>query len=179
MKLRSLAIAYLSFCILFSAQVWAQDKQDQPPQVEPKFIWGLVINFIIGELASMVFSSFKDWLGKKISTKMEEGLDAGVARLMSKDSGARIVDAESSVVLSKDAVNTSTDAPAAPFKLENGKENYQAAQISVGVADADGKLIFRPINQGFRGGERITQFVPEVQPNTYPSLTESIKLVHY
>ena len=271
MKLRSFATVYLSLSILFSPQVWAQEKTDQPPQVEPKFlIWGLLINYVAGEIASTVFGNFKQWLGGKIKPGMEGGLAAGAVHLLSKDSGARIVDAESPGVLSKDAVNSTTEAPVAPLKVDAGKENYQAAQVSIGVADPDGKLTFRPISRGFRTGERIklhviatfnglmmieninpkgergqiypaegtkvveiqagketliplgdeqyfeftratgdeqlvitlrdprargaakstvkvnrkderygSQFVQEVRPNTYPSLTEAIKLVHY
>lgn len=275
MKLRTFAVVFMALSLLFPPQVWAQEKTElpptgQPPQVEPKFIWGIVISFVVSELASMVFSGFKDWLGEKVKSGMQKGLDAGTARFLSKDSGARIVEAESPGILSKDAVNTTTQAPTTPLNLVNGKENYQAAQVSVGVADPDGKLTFRSISQGFRTGERIklhviatfnglmmieninpkrerkqiypaertklveiqagketliplgddqyfeftkatgeeqlvitlrdpravgaakstvkvnrkderygSQFVQETKPNTYPSLTEAIKLVHY
>jgi hypothetical protein len=275
MKLRTSAVVLLALSLVFSPQVWTQEKTEppptgQPPQVEPKFIWGLLINLAIGQLASMAFSPFKDWLAKKMVSGLENGLLSGAARLLSKDSGARIVDAKSPGILSKDAVNTTTQAPTTPLSVASGKENYQAAQVSVGVADPDGKLTFRPISQGFRTGERIklhviatfnglmmieninpkrerkqiypaertkvveiqagketliplgddqyfeftkatgeeqlvitlrdpraegaakstvkvnrkderygSQFVQEVKPNTYPSLTEAIKLVHY
>ncbi len=154
MSLRPIAVAYLALSILFSPRVFAQEKQEPPPQVEPKFIWGLVINYIVGEIASFVFSNFKEWLGEKMKSGLDKGLEVGMARMLSKDSGARIVDAKSAGILSKDAVNTTTQPPTAPLKVENGKENYQAAQVSIGVADRDGKLTFRPINQGFRTGDR-------------------------
>ncbi len=270
MRLRYLAIAYLSLSILFAPQVWAQDKKEQPPQVEPKFVWGLLINYVLSEIGSAVFSAFKGWLSQKLTSSLEAGLDAGMSRMMSKNSGARIVPANSTGILSKDAVNTTAQDPSAPLKAENGKENYQGVQLSIGVADQDGKLSFRPLNQGFRTGERFklhviatfdglmmieninpkaerkqiypaesgqvvavragretliplgddqyfefanatgeeqlvitlrdpraageakstakvnrknekfgSQFVQEVKPNTYPSLTEAIKLVHF
>ncbi|MFH1605483.1 MAG: hypothetical protein ABIH03_16430 [Pseudomonadota bacterium] len=275
MKLRLLAIVFLAFSLFVSPQPWAQEKTEapptgQPPQVQPKFIWGVVISFIWSELASLAFGCFKDWLGEKMKSGLDKGIEAGTAKLLSKSSGARIVEAKSSGILAKDGVNTTTRAPTTPLSVEDGKENYQAAQISVGVADRDGKLTFRPINQGFHGGERIklhviatfnglmmieninpkqerkqiypaertkmveiqagketliplgedqyfeftkttgeeqlvitlrdpraedaakstakvnrkderygSQFVQEVKPNTYPSLTEAIKLVHF
>ena len=275
MKLRTLAVAFLALSLVSSPQAWAQEKPElpptgQPPQVEPKFIWGMVISFVASELMSLAFSTFKEWLGQKMKSGLEKGLEAGTARLLAKDSGARIVEAKSSGILAKDAVNTTSQPPAAPLTVTKGRENYQAAQVSVGVADRDGKLTFRPISQGFRTGERIklhviatfnglmmveninpkrerkaiypaehtklveiragketliplgedqyfeftqttgeeqlvitlrdpraegaakstvrvnrkderygSQFVQEVKPNTYPSLTEAIKLVHY
>ncbi len=275
MNLRSFAVAFLALSLLFSPQMRAQEKTElppagRPPQVEPKFIWGMVISFVASELMSLAFSSFKEWLGEKMKSGMERGLAAGAARLLSKDSGARIVEAKSSGILAKDAVNTTSELPVAPLTVTKGRENYQAAQVSVGVADPDGKLTFRPISQGFRTGERIklhviatfnglmmieninpkrerkviyppertkvveiqagketliplrddqyfectqatgeeqlvitlrdpraegaakstvkvnrkderygSQFVQEVKPNTYPSLTEAIRLVHY
>jgi len=280
MNSRTITVVFLALSLLFSPQGWSQQKteppaanqptKDQPPKVEPKFVWGLLINIAIGQIVSMAFSPFKEWLAKKVVSNLGDGLAAGAVRFLARDSGARIVEAKSSGILSKDAVNTTARAPVDPFVAENGKENYQAAQVSVGVADPDGKLTFRAISQGFRTGERIklhviatfnglmmieninpkgerrkiypsgntqmveiqagketlipldddqyfeftkatgeeqllitlrdprsegaakstaevnrkderygSQFVQEVTPNTYPSLTEAIKLVHY
>lgn len=154
MKSRPIVVALLILSMVFAPQPWAQDKKDEPPQVEPKFIWGLVINYVISEIGSFVFSSFKSWLFQKLASNLAEGLAPGVSRLLSKNSGAQIVDAKSAGILSKDAVNTTAEAPTVPLSAESGKENYQGVQISVGVTDKDGKLNFRPVSQGFRTGER-------------------------
>ena len=159
MKLRSFAAVFMVLSLLFVPHAWAQKKAETPlagqsPQVEPKLVWGVTVGHDSSGLASMVFSSFKDWLGEKVTSSMRTGLGAGNAQLLSKDSGARIVEAKSPGIMSKDAVNTTVQAPAKPLNVENGKENYQAAQVSLGVADPDGKLTFRPISQGFRTGER-------------------------
>lgn len=154
MRLRTLLSTLLIASLLVSPCPWAQDKSEQAPQVEPKFIWGLLINYALSKVASYAFDLFADWAVGKMKSRLQDGLVAGAVRLISKDSGASIVPASAAEVSSKDAVNTTTALPSAPFKLENGKENYQAAQVSVGVADADGKLEFRPVNQGFKTGER-------------------------
>ena len=154
MKSRPLVVALLALSMVFAPRPWAEDKKDAPPGVEPKFIWGLLINYVLSEIGSHVFGTFKSWLTQKITSGLETGIEAGVSRLLSKNSGAQIVDARSAGILSKDAVNTTAEAPTAPLSAENGKENYQGVQISVGVADKDGKLNFRPVSRGFRTGER-------------------------
>ena len=158
MKFRVIAVIFLALSLLISPRPWAQSEPPQagkPPQVEPKFIWGVLINIAIGQLASMAFSPFKDWLAKKLISNLGEGIAAGTVRFLARDSGARIVEARSAGILSKDTVNTTNQAPAEPLRVADGKENYQAAQVSVGVADPDGKLTFRPISRGFRNGDRI------------------------
>ncbi len=154
MPLRTLVSTLLIASLAFSPRLWAQDKNEEAPQVEPKFVWGLLVQYAISKLGSIAFDAFANWAGAKMKSKLQSGLAAGAVRLISKDSGASIIAAGSAEVSSKDAVNTTAAPPSASFRVDDGKENYQAAQVSIGVADAEGKLNFRPLSQGFKTGER-------------------------
>lgn len=148
----------------------AATEADAAADVEPKFIWGILIKFIAGE----VFSAFTRWVAGKITDGVTTGLDAGsglaasgalsltqlaVAQIRSKHDtrgGAFIARNPSEVPVGmKEAPPITMAAPSAPIKIDNGSPNYQGVHIAIVGADRSGTLTeLRPVKAGFRTGER-------------------------
>jgi hypothetical protein len=140
---------------------------------QPKFIWGIIIKFVAGQL----FSMFAEYLAGKITSSLTAGgnsNDGGVIqRLLSSKSGAIITSVEqattdqansgasgrnadpvSSGIGAKDA--TIVGEPKTPLKVDAGNANYQGVHVALLGADRTGNLTgFRPVTDGFKTGERI------------------------
>lgn len=128
---------------------------DEPDDVQPKFVWGLLLN--IGfKLASSLFT---DWLQTKLNVDLSP---LNLARLAMNSLSAHIVPLAtvvSSGVSAKDAgaaENTVAGEPNAPLRVgSDGQVNYQGVHVALVGFDADGKALgLRPLSAGFRTGER-------------------------
>lgn len=117
---------------------------------QPKFIWGILIKFA----ASKAFEMFSEWAAKKVFSGMT--LPSFMPR-------SAAVSAPGSAVLApamKGGVtpiipNVTDKAPSAPLVVQNGKENYQGAVLSLLVLQPDGEtLAVRPLSAGFKSGEK-------------------------
>jgi hypothetical protein len=132
-----------------------------PEAEQPKFIWGIIIKFVAGQ----IFSMFAEWLAGKVTASLTGGAissDGGViSRLLSSKSSAVIVSAAQATaepaagsIAAKDA--TVAGEPRTPLKVEGGNANYQGVHVALLGADRAGNLTgFRPVTDGFRTGERI------------------------
>lgn len=127
---------------------------------QPKFIWGLIIKFVAGQ----IFSMFAEWLAGKVVDKLVGGSpsDGGImSRLMSSKSSAIITSTDQATtelvsggIAAKDS--TITGEPKTPLKVEGGNANYQGVHVAIIGADRAGNLTgFRPVTDGFKTGERI------------------------
>lgn len=122
-------------------------------EVQPRFLWGFLINVVVSRLGGLVWDIFSTWLSQRITG----GLDMATDRLTSNlfgNSGARVRPRASGAVEAR-AADIVTGNPAAPISVNDGRENYQGAHVAILVANADGKTFTaRPISEGFRTGER-------------------------
>jgi hypothetical protein len=129
------------------------EQSSSQEDMQPKFIWGLVLN-IAFKFAMQAFSS---WLTNKLTTDMNA---SNTQRLMMASANAVIVTlSDASLFGAKSVgaeVNTKAGEPTNPLRVENGKENYQGVHVALvafdGAYTATG---LKPITAGFKTGERL------------------------
>lgn len=138
-----------------------QQAQQQPQaeeEFESKFIWGLLINYAVSKLSSAVFEIFMKWAVGKL-TGGEGGIANSIVANLVRDSGAKF----SSRAAATAAITPAAGQPAQivvgnpdrPLVADGKKENYQGVHMALMMAEDGGKtFVFRPVNQGFRTGER-------------------------
>jgi hypothetical protein len=150
----------LTACILLLTLATAGlAQQDQEGQVEPKFVWGLLISYAVSKLSSTTFDAFTKWLDVKMEGGISRATDS-VTPSFFKNSGAKIGPrgAGEGLAPAPDAgatPNVVVGNPETPLKVDGGRANYQALHIALVVAEGDGKhYVFRPVNEGFKTGER-------------------------
>lgn len=131
----------------------------ESPDVQPKFIWGvLILKFVAGE----VFSSFSQWTYTKITGKPVEGgsmLASAVDYLRGKSDttgGAYITrgitDGPAGL---KDTPQVAIERPSTPITVSDGSPNYQGVHIAIVGTDDKGQITeLRSVKAGFRTGER-------------------------
>ena len=127
--------------------------------VEPKFIWGvLIIKFIAGE----VLSTFAQWSYTKITGKPVENrsmLASAVDYLRGKSdtSGGAYIQrgiADGPAGL-KETPQITIERPSTPITVEAGTPNYQGVHIAIVGTDRKGEITeLRSVKAGFRTGER-------------------------
>ncbi len=150
-------VAALTVLVLLPSFSVADTPAIPPPQdspsgnetVQPKFIWGLIIQFFAGH----AFASFFSWTREKLFN----GLD--MPTILPRDAAVSPPGAARFVPVRKDSTplqpNTTDTAPTVPITVSNGQENYQGAYLSLMVLQADGKtLVVRPLSAGFKSGEK-------------------------
>jgi hypothetical protein len=142
-----LLAAFLALAVALPA--WAQ-QEAKDEDVQPRFIWGLLINVALSKLAGQGWDWFSNWLFK--STPNVTGR-SGPPNLAA-DSGAQ-VRTRSSGAVSERTADAVAGNPATPISVDGGKENYQGVHVALVVASADGKQFdLRPVTAGFKTGER-------------------------
>ena len=118
--------------------------------VQPKFIWGILIKFV----ATKAFDMFFDWAGKRMFHGMT------LTSFLTRETAVTAPGDATLEPVQKGGVtpiipNVTDSAPSTPVKVENGKENYQGALLSLLVLQADGEtLAVRPVSAGFKSGEK-------------------------
>ena len=119
--------------------------------VEPKFIWGFLINFVVSKLASAAFDTFTNWLTGRMSAGLDKGFDKLTSSMFS-GSGARLKPrAATGVVVPPQVVPGNPDTT---LVVSGDQANFQGVHIAIAIANPDGSFGVRPVNQGFRTGER-------------------------
>jgi hypothetical protein len=166
-RLIALALAgalFLPVCPAY-AQAPAQPGAEKPPaegeapDVQPKFIWGvLIIKYIAGE----VLSTFAQWSYSKITGKPVENrtmLASAVDYLRGKSdtSGGAYIQrgvADGPAGL-KETPQIAIERPSTPITVEGGSPNYQGVHIAIVGIDGKGEITeLRSVKAGFRTGER-------------------------
>jgi hypothetical protein len=146
----------------------AQGQAEESPEVQPKFIWGIVIKYVAGE----VFSMFSSWMvaqmnqryGLSISSASYSATAMDVGKLAlehfrrTKDTtGGAVIGANPTAapVGLKEGQVTTLAAPSVPLKLTDGAANYEGIHLAIVGADRAGNITeLRPVKAGFRTGER-------------------------
>ncbi len=140
--------------VTFVASGWAQQKEEE--RVEPKFIWGVLLKFVVSQVATFAFDAFSLWLNDRLSSGLNSSIDRLAANRLA-GSGAKIGARGASATLPGASAppEVVVGKPDTPLKIENGQANYQAVHIALMVAQNDGqRFAYRPVNEGFKTGER-------------------------
>ena len=117
----------------------------ESPEVAPKFF---LAGIILKAIASEVFSTFGKWAISKLTSGMSLSIPVGswfgVAKFVNKSASE-----------SGTPPPTVAGDPVAPKGMQNAPLGYHGVHIAIAVLDAEGKnLNLRPLNQGFKSGER-------------------------
>ncbi len=159
MKSKQVLIAVLAAAVLETAM--AQAPAPTPPQdnageaVQPRFIWGILIQLAVSHMGRFAWNTFSQWL----EARMMSGESALTDRLVLGSRGSPDVvirPRAAPLELNARAADVVVGTPSAPLSTEGGKENYQGANIAVlAAAPSASTFAVRPVNQGFKTGERI------------------------
>lgn len=155
MKTRLLLVPFLIASLVFRP-VWAEEgtgkkakeeaeSASESQEAAPKFF---LVGMILKAIASEVFSTFGKWAISKLASGMSLSIPVG-----SWFGPANLVNKSASE--SGTPPPTVAGDPVAPKGMQNAPLGYQGVHIAIAVLDAEGKnLNLRPLNQGFRSGER-------------------------
>jgi hypothetical protein len=147
--------------------VKTQKQMQETPQaagdddVEPKFIWGILIKIAVQKLSSYAFEAFAKYAFAKLSGGTAENMTLSSMVGLVRNSGALINFSrrgtepvvESRVALA--AAPIVVGDPDKPLVADGKKENYQGVHMALVVAQGGGQTFaLRPVNEGFRTGER-------------------------
>ena len=128
---------------------WTQEPV-KDEDVQPRVIWGILIQMAISRLASAAWDVFGKWLENRVPAIT----DRSAAPNLSVDSGARIKPRSTDAVAERSAGSV-VGNPTEPLTVDGGKQNYQGVHVALVAQAQDGKdFAYRPISAGFRTGER-------------------------
>jgi hypothetical protein len=122
-------------------------------EMQPKFIWGVLIKFAV----NYAVSAFGSYLLGKLT---EQITPQNIASMLLRSKSASIVPLASvgGGLTAKSAgapENTVAGEPTTPLKVENGRENFQAVHVALMSFDRAGNALgFAPVTAGFRTGQR-------------------------
>lgn len=121
--------------------------------MEPKFIWGLLLNIAF----KLAMNAFANWAVKKLTSELAS--PANMQKLVANTATAAIVPLARMALGIKSAgalENVSTKEATMPLKLENGQPNYQGVHVALIGFDPQGNPTgLRPVSDGFKSGDRI------------------------
>lgn len=122
--------------------------------MQPRFIWGMLLNAAVKLAASL----FMDWLDDKLTTELTP---QSLGKLYLNTLTASILplrDAATPGIVAKATgapVNTVSGEPTAAFRYKDGQVNYQGVNVALLGFDRDGLPTgLRALGDGFRTGER-------------------------
>lgn len=156
MKTRSRLLACLLMVALAApgiAQQPAPAQEGAAEEMQPKFIWGVLIKFAV----NYAISAFGSYLLGKLT---EQITPQSVANMLLRSKSASIVPLASipeslGAKSAGAAQNAVAGEPTTPLRIENGRENYQAVHVALMKFDRAGNALgFHPVSAGFRTGER-------------------------
>ena len=147
MAFRRIVVSFSLVSVLAATPAWTQEEQ-----VQPRVIWGILIQFAISRLSSAAWDVFAKWLDTRIP---------GAAMLAGRaspnppaDSGAQLRPRSSGAVAARAPAPMVGD-PDAPLDVRSGEANYQGVHVALIARAADGQgYVFRPVSSGFKTGER-------------------------
>lgn len=147
-RLVAASVALCMSCAAGSLGAQTPPKED----LEPKFIWGLLLNIVLPRVGMALL----DWGITKLTSRLD---DVSFSALTKRSSDLKIEPLPNVTTPRGDPLgyeeNVVAGEPTKDFKVENGKENFQGLIVSLAVFDGNGKpLGFRPINAEFRTGEK-------------------------
>lgn len=132
-----------------SAPGWSEEPA-KDEEVQPRLIWGFLLQVALSQLASASWEVFSRWLEGRVPTITSRSAPPDLAA----DSGAEIRPRSSGALAQRPAASV-VGNPTEPLAIDGGKENYQGAHVAlVAQAPGGGDFAYRPIGAGFRTGER-------------------------
>jgi hypothetical protein len=147
--MRRKILAVVAALLLAPGPTWTQEPA-KDEEVQPRFIWGILIQIAISKLASASWDVFSKWLENRVPTVTDRSAPPNLA----VESGAEIK-ARSSGAVAERSPGSIVGNPTAPLSLDGGKENYQGIHVALVAQAPDGKdFAYRPISSGFKTGER-------------------------
>jgi hypothetical protein len=160
-------IALLIVALAAPLPAWTQ-KAEEAPDVEPKFIWGILIKYVAGE----AFAMFSQWMVSKMNERYGTNISNASYSAMATDIGMLALnyyrgsrDTTGGAVIAanptagpvglREAQVTTSAPPSAPLKVSDGNANYEGIHLAIVGADREGHITeLRPVKAGFRTGER-------------------------
>lgn len=126
-------------------------------EVQPKFIWGLVLNIAV----KFAMNAFTEWRSRKQTNNLNDPIDYG--KLLKNSATAGLVSTAGGAVVGAlgfksvgAAENTVADLPTKPIEVADGKPNYQGLHVAIVGFDRAGRFTgLQPVSAGFRSGDRI------------------------
>jgi hypothetical protein len=156
MKARTVFVAALMVTLFSSGMAWTQQSQSPADeQVQPRFIWGILINIALSRVGGFAWNIFNSWLESRITGGVSSLTGRVTSSLLSSLTGGASIGSKSAGAFGARSADVIVGTPSSALSVDGGKENYQGANFAIMVAEADGKTYsVRPVNQGFRTGER-------------------------
>lgn len=156
MILKKLIAALLACALALAASGWAQQQPPQPPtedeQVQPRFIWGILLNFALSKLGSLVWNAFSGWLENRLTGGLGNTTSYAIGNLTSRSGN---IQQRSSLAPASRGPDVVVGDPQTPLQIKDGQENFQGVHMAMLVVQPDGKTVaFRPVSAGFVTGER-------------------------
>lgn len=157
-RLMPLIAALLVCSLALTASGWAQQTlPPQPPaedeQVQPRFVWGILLNFALSKLGSYVWNVFAEWLENRLTGGLDATTDHVISSLANSAFGQ--IRPRSSSALAARGADIVVGDPQSPLRISGGRENFQGVHMAMLVVQPDGKTAsFRPVSAGFVTGER-------------------------
>jgi hypothetical protein len=145
--------------VLIALAAAAAGQQQEEEKVEPKFVWGVLIQLAVSKLGSSAFDAFGKWLVGKFTGGFGKTVEYP-SNSFSHNTGAKIAERDTARAMpvstgSGGTTNVVAGDPNVPLKVEGGQANYQGLHVAIMVAVDGGKrFVFRPVNEGFKSGER-------------------------
>ena len=130
------------------------DSSRPSEELQPKFIWGLLINIAI----KFAMTAFSTWQASKVTNDLAS--PANLSKILFTSAKVLVVPLSSLVSLAFKSAgaqeNTVLGEPSKPLTVENGRENYQAVHIAIVGFDRVGTVTgIQPVTAGFQTGDRI------------------------
>lgn len=129
----------------------------QSEEVQPKFIWGLVLNIAV----KFAMNAFTEWRTRKQTNNLTDSID--YMKLLKNSATAGLVSTAGGAVVGAlgfksvgASENTVADLPTKPIEVKDGEPNYQGLHVAIVGFDRAGQVIgLRPVTAGFRTGDRM------------------------
>jgi hypothetical protein len=160
-----LLIGLLLCALLLPARAQPVSAQSGPPaadtaqseEVQPKFIWGLVLNIAV----KFAMNAFTEWRTRKQSNNLTDSID--YMKLLKNSATAGLVSTAGGAVVGAlgfksvgASENTVADLPTKPIEVKDGEPNYQGLHVAVVGFDRAAQVVgLRPVTAGFRTGDRM------------------------
>lgn len=126
-------------------------------EVQPKFIWGLVLNIAV----KFAMAAFTEWRTRKLTNDLVNPIN--YRQLLLNSAGSGLVSTAGGAVSALFGFksvgapeNTVADLPTKPIEVQNGQPNYQGVHVAIVGFDRAGAVTgLQPVTAGFRTGDRI------------------------
>lgn len=124
-------------------------------EMQPKFffIWGIVFNIAF----KFAMTAFSSWLSNKATNDVTN--TSNMNRILLNTANVTVMSLSNATPFGTKSAgareNTVVGEPTAPFKSENGKENYQGVHVAIVGFNAAGEATnIQPVSADFHTGDR-------------------------